>query len=269
LIAEHYLEPKAQDRVNALLRTDTSGLTRSTSIADEATWADKFRDSDRDSDQVHYRETRAWHYVDIELDRPDIDAACFGHPPPAPRTPASAGPPDDCIVDKIEQFRRELDDPATAPAERLLALQFLMHFIGDLHQPLHATDDHDRGGNELHVKTADHRPGNLHHYWDTEFVPEGETAAVAAGLIAQISARQRQLWSEGTPTTWAWESFEIGRTHVYGALRRTGAAGSGRGGHAGTLMLDDRYEADAQKIVAIQLERAGVRLARLLNEAFH
>ena len=50
------------------------------------------------------------------------------------------------MVDKIDQFTGELADPATGAAEQLLALKFLLHFVGDLHQPLHAADDHDAGG---------------------------------------------------------------------------------------------------------------------------
>ena len=59
---------------------------------------------------------------------------------------ASHGPADACIVDKIDQFEAELANPETAPEERLVALKFLLYLVGDVHQPLHATDDHDAGG---------------------------------------------------------------------------------------------------------------------------
>jgi uncharacterized glyoxalase superfamily protein PhnB len=61
-------------------------------------------------------------------------------------TLASLGPADDCIVDKIDEFTAELESPATSDPERRLALQFLLHFVGDVHQPLHAGDDHARDG---------------------------------------------------------------------------------------------------------------------------
>ncbi|HLZ98169.1 MAG TPA: S1/P1 nuclease, partial [Steroidobacteraceae bacterium] len=108
LIAEHYLEPAVRTRVVAILARDSSGLTRGTGIAEEATWADKFRDSDRDTTRRHYLETREWHFVDLEIDRPDPEEACFRHPPLPAGTAASEGPADDCILDKIDQFRREL-----------------------------------------------------------------------------------------------------------------------------------------------------------------
>lgn len=260
LIAEHYLHPAVRAKVAALLATDTSGLTRTTGIADEATWADRFRES--------HRETGKWHYVDIELDRPDLDAACLGH---------------DCIVDKIVQFRGELQRPATPPDERRRALQFLLHFVGDIHQPLHAADDHDRGGNDLRVRTAGEPAGTLHHYWDTVFVAalgSGSTE-VAATLIAGMSEEERRSWSSDSPADWARESFDIARAHVYGRLPQHGDArrgnaqsGDAQGGDArrddarrGTILLDGAYEADAEIIVARQLQRAGWRLARLLNQA--
>jgi len=267
LIAERYLTPAVRERVNALLSQDPSGLTRTTGIADEATWADKYRDSDRNTTQMRYRQTYQWHFVDIELDRPDVDAACFHHPPLPPGGNASDGPPDDCILDKIDQFRRELHGHGTAAGEKRLALQFLLHLVGDLHQPLHAADNHDRGGNDLLVKAGGSPAGNLHHYWDTVFVKRLGTrpADVARRLIADISPAHRRMWSTGSPRVWGRQSFEIGRTHVYGPLQR---AGMGAGAHVtGDLILDARYEADATAIVAVQLQRAGLRLAVLVNEA--
>jgi hypothetical protein len=284
LIAEHYLEPAVRARVIALLAQDASGLTRGTGVAEEATWADKFRDSDRDTTRRHYNQTREWHYIDIELDRPDLDEACFRHPAHTIGSKASEGPADDCIVDKIDEFRAELRNPTTGVLERRLALQFLLHLVGDLHQPLHAADNHDRGGNDVRVKGAGSSPGNLHHYWDTVFVRRlgTRTDDVARELIAGISDHDRRAWSGGSPADWAKESFQIARTHVYGPLQHTGGlsdtdaragagteviAGISGGGPLRPITLDARYEADAVGIVTGQLQRAGLRLARLLNDA--
>jgi hypothetical protein len=265
LIALHYLNPTARTQVTALLAGDSSGLTPTTGIADESAWADKFRDSDRNTTRVHYHQTRDWHFIDVEIDRPDIDAACYGHPALPPGANASDGPAADCIVDKIEQFRGELANPATATDERRLALQFLLHLVGDLHQPLHAADDHDRGGNDIRVVAPGSAAGTLHHYWDTVFVARlgADPGAVADSLIAGISERQRRSFSSGSPTDWARESFEIAKSQVYGKLPR---AGTGRA--RGALLLDEGDSADAGAVIALQLQRAGVRLARVLNEAF-
>ena len=146
LIAEHYLERDVRRKIDALLAQDTSGLADSTSIADESVWADRFRDSDRSGSQVRYRQTQAWHYVDLETGQPDLVAACEEH---------------GCIVEKISEFKKQLADTAEPPERRLLALQYLLHFVGDLHQPLHAADRHDRGGNDVLTKSNSARSGNL------------------------------------------------------------------------------------------------------------
>src|ERR1700761_7041430 len=81
LIAGHYLEPAVRTQVNAILAGDHSGLTADTSMASEASWADHYRDGDRDTSREHYLRTRQWHYIDIELDNPSVTQACFGFPP--------------------------------------------------------------------------------------------------------------------------------------------------------------------------------------------
>jgi hypothetical protein len=260
LVANHYLESSARDRLNALLSADHSGLTADTGIASESTWADHYRDADRNTSRTQYLQTREWHYVDLELEAPDERAACHDRPALASDIAASQGDPHDCIVDKIDQFGAELANPRTAAPERLLALQFLLHFIGDLHQPLHAADDHDHGGNEVRVVLAGVRAGNLHQYWDTVFVERlgKDSAAVAALLIGDITPAQRREWSSGTPADWAMQSFAIAKSMAYGKLP---PAQDGR--H--TLGTD--YADDATAAVRLQLERAGVRLAAVLNAA--
>jgi hypothetical protein len=255
LIADHYLKPGVRAHVAAILQGDASGLTPTTDLADETTWADKFRDADRDGTQLNYRHTGPWHYVNIEIDAPDLDAACYGHPP-SPAGAASSGPAEDCILDKIDEFRRELEAPATTPDERRLALQFLLHLVGDLHQPLHVTDHHDRGGNGVRVHGAGTAPGNLHHYWDTVFVERlgRNPDEVAARLSRDITDAERQAWSAGSPKDWTLETYEIGKRDVYSALPATGE-------------LDPAYVARATQVVALQLQRAGLRLALVLNEA--
>jgi hypothetical protein len=259
-VAEHYLKPVVRARAQALLGLDASGMT-ATDLAAEATWADKYRDSDRHTSMIRYDHTRLWHFVDLELDGPNIDAACFDHPGVAAGTPASQGPAQDCVVDKIEQFRTELASASTSAAERLAALQFLLHFVGDLHQPLHASDDHDQGGNRKRVSAEGERAGNLHHYWDTEFVLQlgSDPAQVADALIKKITPEQLHQWRSGTPRDWALETFAVARASVYAPLPPANEWGSYR--------LSAGYVANATAAVATQLSRAGVRLALLLNEA--
>jgi hypothetical protein len=173
----------------------------------------------------------------------------------------SQGPPRACVVDKIDQFTAELGNPATGASERLLALKFLLHFVGDLHQPLHAAVDHDAGGNKKLVAAAGLNPGNLHHYWNVEFVERLGTDPrhVAATLIERILEQQREEWSSGTPADWAVEAFALARRDAYGLLPPAD-------GHD-TCSLPPSYTEQAERDVALQLSRAGVRLAFVLNQA--
>lgn len=261
LVAQQYLTPRAQTRVQTLLARDHSGLTDDTSMASEATWADHYRDSDRDGARQRYERTWRWHFVDLELRDPDLASACFGEPGVPAGVPASAGPSRDCIVDKIDEFETELASPQTPPAEQLLALQFLLHFVGDLHQPLHAADDRDSGGNRVHVSARGEHAGNLHHYWDTVFVAElGDSAPeIAYALSQHIGRRELIAWRAGRPEEWAVESFGLARRVAYGELSEATARGRYR--------LSAQYMRDSRAVVALQLSRAGVRLAWLLNRA--
>jgi nuclease S1 len=259
LIAAHDLTPAARAHVAALLATDRSGLTRGTGIAVMSTWADRYRDSDRHSRGPRYRRTRRWHYADIELDHPDPAAACRGEPAPPAGVPASRGPADDCVIDKVREFDRELAAPATSRTERLRALQFLLHLVGDLHQPLHCSDDHDRGGNRERVAVDGHPITSLHGAWDTLFVRDlgPSPGRVAAALIGDISPADRRRWRRGTPRDWAMQSFDVAARIAYGRLPPPGPDG--------VIRLGPAYLAAASAAVRGQLERAGVRLAALLN----
>ncbi len=78
---------------------------------------------------------------------PTTASACSRVLPASPPHAASQGPAHDCVEDKIDDFVAERKDPATPPPERRLALRFVVHFVGELHQPLNAADHNDRDGN--------------------------------------------------------------------------------------------------------------------------
>jgi hypothetical protein len=260
LIAENYLTLGAKQQVEALLAADTDELTRH-DIANAATWADRYREANHRRD--NYEATRRWHYVDLEIDDPDINAACYGRKPLPAGAPASIGDKNACVVDKIVQFAAELAAPETDAEERVMALKFLLHFVGDMHQPLHAADHRDAGGNKVLV-TVDgfpHKPKDeLHGYWDKQFVEAlgRPPAALAKQLIEQITAEQTAQWQEGNVDDWAWEAFNVAFEDVYGEP----ALSTGAPQH-----LDATYVERAERAVALQLSRAGVRLAAVLNRA--
>jgi S1/P1 Nuclease len=262
LIAEHYLTPAVRTRVKAMLSRDDSALVAH-DIAHESTWADKYRDSDRDTSKVRYRQTRNWHFVDLELQGADLYTACFQLPRLPVGEDASSGPAQDCVTDKIDEFSAELRSRNTSDRERLLALQFLLHLIGDVHQPLHASDDHDQGGNRKIVSAPGIAANSLHHYWDTEFVARlgANETEIADQLISKITASERRQWSSGTPGEWAMESYSVSKAHAYGALPPTR--------ERERYMLPETYIADATLVTGQQLSKAGVRLAFVLNQALN
>lgn len=235
LIAADRLTPAARAQVADLLGGDAHGEMEAV-----ATWADEIREE--------RPQTGPWHYVDIELSAKGYDAArdCAGG---------------NCIVAQILKDERLVADRQLAKPARAEALRFLIHFLGDLHQPLHCADHHDRGGNSVQVKLGDEET-NLHSVWDTAIVSGlgDDPATVSRELDAQITPREADAWSGGGPVAWANESFAIAKKDIYGPLR-------GIGGEANTIQLPDDYVLRERPVVAEQLEKAGVRLAMVLNHS--
>ena len=141
-IAYSRLAPAVKRKVDALLAADKDDLTAADFVS-RTTWADKYRESDRQTTKIRYAATRKWHFADIDITTGDIDATC-DHPKLPRGTLASAGPASDCVIDKINQFIVELRDPFVVKAEKILALKFLLHLIGDVHQPLHTRQQRPR-----------------------------------------------------------------------------------------------------------------------------
>lgn len=269
LIAGMRLDSTVGSKVANILATDTSPFEPK-NIGDEANWADKFKYAN----DANYAATNLWHFVDIEVTDPNkgnISIPCNGNPDIPAGKPAYPGVPNDCVIDKINEFAAELRNPATSPEEQLLALQFLLHLVGDEHQPLHSSDRHDRGGNSDKISSAAGitlpaaaSDQVLHHLWDTEFVEQlvgTDAQANAKTLNKAISAQQCKAWLAGAPDKWAeaWavETYStVGAPKAYGALPET---------TNGKYDLPKAYVDIARNVVPEQLRKAGVRLAALLT----
>ena len=277
-VAYGLLTPQAKATVDAILASDTDPLTE-TDFASRATWADKFRDAD--NRKLHYDETKQWHFTDIEISAPDIDAACFGFPALAAGQLASVGRPDDCAANKIAQFEGELLDPHIAALERLLALKFLMHFIGDIHQPLHSSDDHDSGGNCEQVRlSANGKKLALHHFWDTEVVeallssdqatyPTDTLSTYADRIRHALTPSQIATWqADADPKTWAQQSFTVAKSSAYDLPPHAVCAPSQKPADYPAFVLSANYQAAAANAALPQIEAAGVRLAMVINKSF-
>jgi hypothetical protein len=217
--------------------------------------------------------------VKLDADNPDLNKACFGRPALRTMMPASHGPQDDCIVDKIEQFAKELREPGTSPPERLMALQFLLNLVGDIHDPLFAIERNDQAGQCVAVLPPGSKtPVRLGVYWEDDLVAEAEgknPERAAEQIAARLTAVDIRKWSGGTPEEWARESYELAKSVIYvfpaGAgdqfsfsVRKGEADACGR---VPLHRLDTGYRDRAIAAVKEQLAKAGVRLASLLRDS--
>ncbi len=170
--------------------------------------------------------TAQWHYVKLDTASPDLAKACFGQPELPATTPATHGPQQDCIIDKVNEFARELYDPGTSAGERLMALQFLLNFTGDLHQPLAAIEHGDQGGDCIAVLPPGAKtPVRLSIYWNDVLVTEAEgkdPITAADQIVAGLTPGDITKWSGGTLEDWARESYNIAKTCRLQLSRRLG-----------------------------------------------
>lgn len=266
LIAQQYLDPDVKKKVDALLKSDNDKLTKK-DIASRAVWADKYRDSDRNSKKkTRYLGTQQWHFVDMEIDGPDFDAACFGHPAVPAGQPASKGPAKSCVADKITQFSNELKNTKTTKAERLRAFKFLLHLVGDVHQPLHAADhNNDRGANKVQILYGKRTAAeNLHSYWDHVLVDMlGKDFEVTAATLGKKYENRKTDWMKGQPADWARESFTLARDVVYKLPSNIVLDKH----NEKCIQLDQAYDDKSLPVVEQQLAKGGMRLAMILNQA--
>jgi S1/P1 Nuclease len=279
LVADRLLQtqdPPAQRKIAQILATDKSNDWTKTDIASEAIWADALREKSPEGRAA----TSKWHYVKFDPANPDLKKACFGRPPLPALTPASHAPQDNCLVDKIEQFAQELRDPSTLPGERLMALQFLLNLVGDIHDPLYAIDHDDQSGRCIAVLPFGAKaPIRLGVYWDDILVAEaeGKDPVKAAGqIVAGLAPAELPKWSGGAPEEWAQESYSLAKTVIYSFPTDTAAskfsfpASKVEKDECGSITvhhLDGGYRDRAIAAVKEQLAKAGMRLAALLKEA--
>jgi hypothetical protein len=241
-IAQRHLSDKARARIAGILGPGVS-------LASVASWADDVRPS--------RPETYNWHFVDIPLAASTYDAARDCKPD------AARG---DCIVAAVARLRREVAVPGMPTLKRRAALRFLVHFIGDLHQPLHALLE-EKGGNGIPVKffsqpslafgAAPKESTNLHAVWDSGLIRRcvwSWNAYVDRLQYVWLPGKDRTSLARGTPVQWAEEAHKAARDMVFGVEK--GAD------------LGDDYVSRAVPVLDRQLAVAGLRLARVLNEAF-
>lgn len=239
-IAWAQMTPTARDRASALL--DGGGMDAFVSVA---TWADDVR-NDRP-------ETYNWHFVNIPVGEGKYDAA--RHCVPSDRG--------DCVIGAIARLRETLADQSKPAAARAEALKFLIHFVGDMHQPLHTIDNKDRGGNDVRVEAlrgADGRATNLHAAWDTGMINLSTETEVARAERLLIDLASNPVKTDLDVVKWAEGNHDIATKVVYRYLGFSPA-----GPPAEPVALDESYRKSALTTIDRQLQIGGVRLAALLN----
>ena len=225
-VALHHISPEAQAEITNLLG--------SRSIIDIATAADEWRSA--------RPETAPWHYVNIPFAAStyDADRDCLHG---------------DCIIAATARYQAILSSHSHSQAARQEALIFLVHFVADIHQPLHCIDNHDRGGNDVAVSFFG-VPTNLHAVWDSELLHRTHLRerAYEYRLMSWLATQNTDNLQQGTPIDWALEAHDLARQYAYQL--------------PSDHNLRSGYYSASLPIVEAQLAKAAVRLAHVLNTAF-
>lgn len=225
-IAQSYLSEEASVRVREILGVED--------LAEASTWPDFMRSNRSD----YWRRTaNPWHYVTVPEGEvyPDVEVPEWGDAATA-----------------LSSFRETLRDDTATPEEQVLALRFTVHIIGDLHQPLHAGNGLDRGGNTYTVTFFD-KMTNLHSVWDSGLIDHEQLSytEMSEWLGRTITAQDVSAWSVTDPAIWINESASI-RDTVYPEERD----------------LRWGYVYDQRATYRQRLKQAGIRIAAYLNETF-
>jgi hypothetical protein len=174
---------------------------------------------------------------------------------------------DKCVLSAILNDSKILASKSAKKADRLIALKFLGHWVGDIHQPLHVSFEDDRGGNNISVSGL--CSGKLHSIWDTCLVEKAVGTDVADAvdeLTDAITPEMVTRWTASDPREWANESFAIAEAVSTGYCVIHGASCDlPSGAH---VTVDATYLDSNKPTVTEQLQKAGVRLARILDAAF-
>ncbi len=223
-VAQHHLNEKALKKVENILGKE--------SLAIASTWMDEIRS---DSE---YNYTHDWHWVTIP------DSTTYSN--------TIKNKKGDVIVE-INHIIKELKKHQLSAEKEQTDLKFLIHLVGDVHQPLHVGNGKDKGGNEVKVKWF-WKNTNLHRIWDSGMI-DGKKLSYTelAKAIDHYDDKQIQLWQNSKTIDWANESVNL-RKKVYDF-------GSNKN-------LNYKYLYRHWNLVCLRLEQAGIRLAGILNDIY-
>lgn len=228
-VAERHLLPNVTNVVSAYLEGQQ--------MTDVASWADEVRD------QPEYKHTAPWHFLNLPLGLNHDDFIKFVN-----------GQTNDNIYSAILKAEETLQDNSAAVKTRQDALKFLIHFIGDAHQPMHVSRKEDKGGNTIQVR-FDNKGTNLHSLWDSKLIEHehlndaGLTTACDKATPDEISK-----WQNDAPIEWLWESYQIS-SQLYSEAETN-------------KDIDEAYYNKWIPVIHQRINQAGIRLAGELNRIF-
>jgi hypothetical protein len=242
--------------VAAIADTQLSGLARARveqilgpgeSLDEAANWPDEMRSA---PEPFWQKTATPWHYV-------TLDGMIYDH-----------APPEGDAIEALSRFRKTLQDPNASLADKQLALRFIVHLVGDLHQPLHVGKCCDKGGNDVRV-TWFGKPTNLHAVWDSQLVDDEQLSftEMAAKLERHISPEDVVKWWDINPRDWISESAEI-RDTIYPTARDMPKGKKRKKGEPVLPDLSYSYVYRFTPVMERRLSQGGVRLAAYLNALF-
>lgn len=224
-IAEKHLSSKAIKQINLLL--DHQGLAMASTYGDDIK-------SDRKYDKYY-----SWHYVNFPFDK---------------KYEESDKNKEGDIVMGIERCIKVLKDPMATKKDKVFYLKFLVHLIGDLHQPLHVGRAEDKGGNDIKLLWH-YKKTNLHRVWDSDMIEFFNMSYTElARNTKHLSKAQIKNIQSGSILDWTYESQELAKK-VYTSAKAD-------------EKLSYRYSYDHFPLVRSQLQKSGIRLAKILNDIF-
>lgn len=198
-------------------------------------WADDYR---RDHD-----ETADWHFLNVAPAATSVDLR------------QDCTEPKSCAVEQVHREIADLRHGIADKEQEAMTLKFLIHFVGDVHQPLHISFAHDKGGNDIKGSFL-WRDTNLHSVWDTGMIiaTGHDWRDIAARLSRGVTPAQRAQWPTSTPLAWANESLAI-----------TLAPSTRYVTHDTPFDLGVVYARKELPIIMERMTQAGVRLAHVIN----
>jgi len=229
----------ADAQLSGLARAHVKELLGVESLDEAATWPDDMRSA---PGQFWQKTATPWHYV-------TLNGIVYDH-----------APPEGDALDALNRYRATLQDPNANIADKQLALRFIVHLVGDLHQPLHVGKCCDKGGNEVKVKWFG-RDLNLHSVWDSALVEEEQLSftELAAKLQRHTSNADVLAWWDINPRDWISESAQLRET-VYPERNRKDPKAPPE--------LSYGYVYKYTPLMEQRLKQAGVRLAAYLNDIY-